>query len=59
MIWSIKIGDVISFPKDIYKYEVTDIQGNDAVIKNLLTHKYVEIKVSNIKKVAKIEKRKD
>ena len=59
MIWSIRVNDVVSFTGDVYKYKVTDVQGELIILKNLLTHKYSELKISKIKKLAKIEKRND
>lgn len=59
MIWSCVVKDVISFPNHPYKYEVTEIRKNWAVLKNCLTHKYREVRISVIKKDCKIESRHD
>jgi hypothetical protein len=59
MIWTIKVGDIISIPDDIYYYEVTDIQKGWAVLENCLDHTYSEIMVSSLQESAKIIRRKD
>jgi hypothetical protein len=59
MIWIIKLGDIISFSQDIYKYEIKNIYRNRTILENLLTHKITKVKISTIKKKAKIERRMD
>ena len=59
MVWNIRIRDIIGFSKDPYRYEVTDIGGNNVLLKNCLTHEIRDVKLSRIIKEIKILRRKD
>jgi hypothetical protein len=59
MIWNLKIGDIIELSGDVYHYEVTDVYKNWAVLKNQLTLEVKEIKISRMKDMIKVIRRKD
>lgn len=59
MVWSIKTGDVIELPKDVYRYIVKDVYRDWAFLENQLTHDKKDVRISDIKNTAKIVKRSD
>jgi hypothetical protein len=59
MIWSIKIGDIVEFPKDLYRYEVKDVYRDWVKLENCLTHEQGDVTLFKVKEEAKIIRRQD
>jgi len=59
MIWSIRQGDIIHFPKDIYHYEVIETSPSGTLLEQCLTKKSCKISTLLIQNEAKIIRRTD